>query len=347
MSRFAFSRLTSEWIDCVMSHVHIAETLLYEIAIPQPQGTGGSSMSSLSLSPTDRLELLWNCLKSTRDFFAVQFDRPLGDRPGVICMTSFDRIFSFLTILKLITIVDVPGWDLATVRREVNFAALLERQAIDLETMAVRRRTGCMHGSRSSTGSLAASASAAAVKASARTATVGDIIAPMTTAGAGTPGAGTPGAGTPEDPFLKLARRLRALQTLVVAQLENEDAAAAAAAARQLCAGVTGSGGPLFCPIKDACSSTAPPERPATSGAGTGAGDASVPSSSPAAPSATGMTTPMQIDGGAAAGPAEVMDFAQGLVNDLDGTNWQDLLNLSQDESVFTGLGLPLSAWGY
>jgi len=54
-------------------------------------------------------------------------------------MTSFDFVYSFLTALKLITL-RLPGWDLDAVRRELEFDKFIERQVRDMEYMVDRRR---------------------------------------------------------------------------------------------------------------------------------------------------------------------------------------------------------------
>lgn len=63
----------------------------------------------------------------------------MGEYPRFACMSSFDFVYSFLTALKLITL-RLHGWDLDEVRRELEFDKFIERQVRDMEFMVERRR---------------------------------------------------------------------------------------------------------------------------------------------------------------------------------------------------------------
>lgn len=122
----------------IKAHYHIAEMLLYEIGIQDVQTTA-------SLSPTDRLELLWSCVNATKSFLDIRFSEPLTVYPRFICMASFDFVYSLILCLKLMTL-NAPGWDLNTVRKQLCFDELVARQARDLRVLAERRSKGSGSG---------------------------------------------------------------------------------------------------------------------------------------------------------------------------------------------------------
>ncbi|KAB5570063.1 hypothetical protein GE09DRAFT_957073, partial [Coniochaeta sp. 2T2.1] len=112
----------------LIGHQYVAEVLLYEIGLQETTG----------LPVTDRLEFLWACVTAAKSFFKNKFAEPFTDEPRFICMCSFDFIYTFLTVLKLVTLT-IPGWDLRIVRQELRFDDLVDKQIEDMEFMANRR----------------------------------------------------------------------------------------------------------------------------------------------------------------------------------------------------------------
>jgi hypothetical protein len=115
----------------LIGHIYVAEILLYEIGLQED--------TSLATSPSFRIALLSKCLQSTKDFLTMRFSQEIRDYPRFICMSSFDFVYTFLTALKLIT-HRMPGWDVAVARRDLEFDRFIERQVTDMECMAERRK---------------------------------------------------------------------------------------------------------------------------------------------------------------------------------------------------------------
>lgn len=114
----------------------MAEILLYEIGL---QEEAHFVSHTYAFTSTYRLNLLESCLQATKAFLTNRFAHEMGEWPRFACMTSFDFVYSFLTALKLITL-RLPGWDLDAVRRELEFDKFIERQVRDMEYMVDRRR---------------------------------------------------------------------------------------------------------------------------------------------------------------------------------------------------------------
>ncbi|KAK0623443.1 hypothetical protein B0T14DRAFT_516266 [Immersiella caudata] len=176
-------------------HIHVAEILLYEIglqSVPQFPLTH-------SYTPSYRLHLLSCCLQATKAFLTNRFSREIGEFPRYICVSSFDFVYAFLTMLKLITVRGAPGWDLAQARQELEFDKFLERQVRDMEYMVERRRNrrkfffGNWEVGRGDENLEGAAAVVEEVEE--------------------------------EDPFLKLAKKIRILSRMMRDELQNEYAA--------------------------------------------------------------------------------------------------------------------------
>ena len=110
------------------------------------------------LSPQDKLTFLHSCVHSAKGFLLNRYSdssifpssSPSEQQqtaeleyrlrnPKFICMSSTDFIYTFLTALKLI-MLQIPGWDLEVVRRELRFDEFLERQCCEMEAIAERRQ---------------------------------------------------------------------------------------------------------------------------------------------------------------------------------------------------------------
>jgi hypothetical protein len=135
----------------------------------------------------DRLESLWACVMAAKGFFRNKYAGRQSHEPELACMSSFDFFYAFLTMLKLVTLV-APGWDLAVVRQELKFDDLVDKQIDEMELLADRRRTRQLPSSDG-----AASAGA---------------------------GAGGDDAVAPQDPFRKLAEKLKLFRDLLCGSLD-------------------------------------------------------------------------------------------------------------------------------
>ncbi|KAJ0107627.1 hypothetical protein J7T55_007818 [Diaporthe amygdali] len=117
----------------IKTQLHIAEILLYEVGIHEEL--------SAALTMTERLELLWECLKATRSMLEARFEVPMVDRPRQTCLASFDYTYAMLTSLKLSTLA-LPGWDLGLVRRELDAAKFLDMQIHEVKWLLEKRSRG-------------------------------------------------------------------------------------------------------------------------------------------------------------------------------------------------------------
>ncbi|POS71250.1 hypothetical protein DHEL01_v210357 [Diaporthe helianthi] len=117
----------------IKTQLHVAEILLYEVGIQDEL--------SASLLMTERLELLWECLKATRSMLEARFEIPMAERPRQTCLSSFDYTYAMLTSLRLSTLV-LPGWDLALVRRELDAGKFLDMQIAEVRWILEKRSGG-------------------------------------------------------------------------------------------------------------------------------------------------------------------------------------------------------------
>ncbi|KZL65097.1 tRNA processing endoribonuclease [Colletotrichum tofieldiae] len=168
----------------LLTHISIAEILLYEIGIPEGQGPA----SFISL--TERLELLWGCCSAAKTFLNLRFPRNNQSlQPRFTCLSSSDFLYVFILCLKLMTL-EVPGWDLPLIQKHLDLGGVVEIQVAHLDMFVA-------HRNRRST-----SATAAAVADP--TASPADIPGPHVV-----------------DPFLRLTGMLRYFKELVKGELSG------------------------------------------------------------------------------------------------------------------------------
>ncbi|KAF7537185.1 hypothetical protein G7Z17_g12894 [Cylindrodendrum hubeiense] len=129
--------------DTLKAHVNVAEVLLYEIAL--------SDQHSVSYVPlTDRLQLLWGCVRSLRSFFNIRFATRELDRPRFLCLSASDFVFTIITGLRLLTL-QLPGWNLTQIQSELNMIDAMDSQIQDLVVIIGRRKQGLYLSSATST----------------------------------------------------------------------------------------------------------------------------------------------------------------------------------------------------
>lgn len=271
-------------------HIYVAEILLYELGIHQ------DGWQQQLLAPTDRLELLWACLGATKGFLTNRFARTTSQYPRFTCMSSFDFVYAFLTCLKLITL-EAPGWDLQIVRRQLPLDELIDRQVEHMEQVANQRKGRGRDDSRGDSGNASGNASGAV---HGRNRCPLEYLVSSMSGGASpssdlsTPTSSTsPTCAGPDDPFARLANKLRMLKEAVRFELDNVFPA--------------GGGG--------AEGETHPTSTPASMSTSV--------SASASAPASTSATT-------AATTPAEIPSLelaTQDIIHDLDGSLWQDLIS--------------------
>ncbi|KAK2054387.1 hypothetical protein LY76DRAFT_233946 [Colletotrichum caudatum] len=117
----------------LLTHVSIAEILLYEIGIPEGQGPA----SFISL--TERLELLWGCCSAAKTFLDLRFPRNNTIvKPRFICLSSSDFLYVFIVCLKLMTL-EVPGWDLPLIQKHLDLAEVVDGLVAHLDIFVAHR----------------------------------------------------------------------------------------------------------------------------------------------------------------------------------------------------------------
>ncbi|KAH7170361.1 hypothetical protein EDB81DRAFT_162012 [Dactylonectria macrodidyma] len=121
--------------DVLNSHINVAEVLLYEIALSDQHSTA----SYVPL--TDRLQLLWGCVRSLRSFFDIRFATRELERPRFLCLSASDFVFTIITALRLVTL-QLPGWNLTQIQSELNIIDVMDKQICDLVIVISRRKQG-------------------------------------------------------------------------------------------------------------------------------------------------------------------------------------------------------------
>ncbi|KAI7769187.1 hypothetical protein LZL87_000734 [Fusarium oxysporum] len=164
--------------DNLKTHVHVAEVLLYEIAVSDQH----SAASYLPL--TDRLQLLWACVRSLKTFFDIRFDHREMERPRFLCMSASELVYTIIVGIKVVTL-QLPGWNLAQIHAELDMVEVMSQQAQDLDIIVGRRKHGNMLGTPTPGGTTAA----------------------------------TP--APPPDPFERLVKQLKSVRDLVKAERQR------------------------------------------------------------------------------------------------------------------------------
>ncbi|PFH58795.1 hypothetical protein XA68_13211 [Ophiocordyceps unilateralis] len=119
-------------IPTMQCNITVAEVLLLDIAISDQQ------CAATSLTAPERLHLLWACVRSLRAFFKLRFAMFDMDRPSFLPIIASDLTYAFITGIKLLTL-QLPGWDLDRIGRELALDQMLSRQIQDLGQVIDRR----------------------------------------------------------------------------------------------------------------------------------------------------------------------------------------------------------------
>lgn len=114
----------------------IAEILLTEWAISDRH------CNDSNMTLTDRLRLLWTCVRSLKSVFSVRM-RIWNDygTPHFLCMHSFDLSCALLTAVRLVTL-RLPGWDLERIEHELAFRDVMDSVIAHLAGVVDVRRNG-------------------------------------------------------------------------------------------------------------------------------------------------------------------------------------------------------------
>ncbi|UNI14177.1 hypothetical protein JDV02_000834 [Purpureocillium takamizusanense] len=118
-------------------HLAIAEVLLMDIAISDQH------CNSSNMPLTDRLQLLWSCVRSLRAFFKVRFAGSELERPRFLTLIASDIAYTFITGVKLLAL-RVPGWNLEHIGKELALDKMLGQQIHDLSEIIDKRKSGLL-----------------------------------------------------------------------------------------------------------------------------------------------------------------------------------------------------------
>jgi hypothetical protein len=115
------------------AHICIAQILLTEWAI---------SDLHASTPITDRLNLLWTCLRALRKLFDGRTQTWTDvDNPQFLCLSGSDVSYALLVGIRLSTL-RLPGWDLEQIEQELQFEDIMHRAIEHLSLVVERRRRG-------------------------------------------------------------------------------------------------------------------------------------------------------------------------------------------------------------
>ncbi|KAL2188749.1 hypothetical protein L209DRAFT_680633 [Thermothelomyces heterothallicus CBS 203.75] len=171
-------------------HFLVAEILIYENSLEElyhcPFLRQSREAGPIPFSParttgdvSERVAMLWECAHLVHAFLENRLpDEKTNKFPRVVCPTSPDLTYVFLTMIKLAT-VQVPGWDLARARKEMQVDEFMARLLKRMEHAAENRKSETKGGLAN-----------------------------------GQPEHGQ-GDGESEDPFAKLARKVRNVRDLL------------------------------------------------------------------------------------------------------------------------------------
>lgn len=120
------------------SHIHLAAVLLTEVALSD-QHCGPARMP-----PTDRLRLLYACVRSLRSFFETRFNPQIFnvEFPRFLCLHGSDLTYGVLMSVRLVTLRLVPGWTMAKVGGELSIRWIMERLCFHVSCLVDKRRKG-------------------------------------------------------------------------------------------------------------------------------------------------------------------------------------------------------------
>ncbi|KJZ74079.1 hypothetical protein HIM_06528 [Hirsutella minnesotensis 3608] len=118
-------------------HISVAEMLLNDVAISD------GHCESANLPLPNRLQLLWSCVRSVREFFKVRFAESELVQPRFMTVFVSDVAFAFISGIKLLTL-QVPGWNVEEVGKELAINNTLGQQIHDLTQIIARRKSSLL-----------------------------------------------------------------------------------------------------------------------------------------------------------------------------------------------------------
>ncbi|KAK2600298.1 hypothetical protein QQS21_004939 [Conoideocrella luteorostrata] len=125
----------------LLCHVAVAETLLKDMAISDQR------CNPENMQISDRLQLLWSCVKSLNEFFLIRFAEPELEKPRFLCIIASDLAYTLITGIKLLTL-QLPGWDVHSITQKLDMVTIFGRQIDHLMEVIVKRRSGLLSPDR-------------------------------------------------------------------------------------------------------------------------------------------------------------------------------------------------------
>ena len=125
----------------LLCHLSVGETLLKDFAISDQR------CSPEKMQVTDRLQLLWSCVRSLKAFFDVRFAEPEVERPRFLILIASDLAYTLITGLKLLTL-QLPGWELESLHAELPMSTVLGKQIDHITEVMSRRKSGLLSPDR-------------------------------------------------------------------------------------------------------------------------------------------------------------------------------------------------------
>ncbi|KAH6850201.1 hypothetical protein B0I37DRAFT_352715 [Chaetomium sp. MPI-CAGE-AT-0009] len=130
-------------------HFFVAEIMIYEGSLEElchapfpssrPGEPGTTTDHLMPEADAERVRILWECVRLVDAFMTKRYARAIEDYPRMVCLTSLDLTYVFLTMLKLST-MQVPGLDLARVREELHVHVHASQLMKRMEHMAAKRK---------------------------------------------------------------------------------------------------------------------------------------------------------------------------------------------------------------
>ncbi|KAG6013597.1 hypothetical protein E4U43_007209 [Claviceps pusilla] len=125
----------------LLCHIAVAETLLKDLAISDPR------CHPKNMQVSDRLQLLWSCIKSLNEFFEIRFAKPEVEGPQFLIIMASDMAYTLITGIKLLTL-ELPGWDLHSIIQKLDMLTIFDRQISHINDVIDQRRSGLLSPDR-------------------------------------------------------------------------------------------------------------------------------------------------------------------------------------------------------
>lgn len=111
------------------------------IAIWQRSFAGLNNASSSSHVVRQRLDGMWRCMESTKEFLEIYFQLSIEDYVTIPFGVFAQFAYAFVVIIRALSL-DLPGWDMSTLREYIDFSSIMENAASRYERVKGNRVDG-------------------------------------------------------------------------------------------------------------------------------------------------------------------------------------------------------------